>query len=471
MGNVVHKIAEVGSDIGHGIESVAKGVGHAVTHPLETVEDAGKDIAHAVTHPLDTIENVAKDAEKGVHVALKEAGRIGSAADEALVTVGNGVAAVVKHIPVVGGTIAKGIKGATDLSHLEGKAFKWVGNAVTHPIDAIHSAIDTVKNPNKLLDAGKSLVKYGQRAAGDAANVASAFKYVAPELAPELDGIAAVGNLVAHPTVDGVMTSLTKFVPKGGKLEKAVKFATKVAKYAGKAKKAYNVTKNAYTMAKMVTEKPPQEQDSGQDDSENDQDQTPQNIAKQKYRQTSADADFSSEVENPRLVDVRETHGLLPVAPSNENERGSIHVESDGGEKCVIPYWGVVGSSSSAPSDLPEWLHTTDVLDDEKMIVLPYDFAPHADGVLETNGSSVVPFYGRHQLPAYSRTANDSVKPKREYVTNECDRYFDDDMKLLRYLTDCYGAHMVHCFRQKKWIGSIDINGNNEIVGTYVPFQ
>lgn len=171
-----------------------------------------------------TLKKVGTDIGHGLQDVAHVGGDILKTADNAVVHVGDEAAHLVHYVPIVGSTLSKGIKGITDLQHLSDTALGDVVHYAAHPIDALEGAKNDIEHP---LKTGKKIARLAQRTAGDVGNVAAAAKYVAPEFAPELNEVAAVANVIKHPTVKGVIGAAEKYVPKGSKLAKTIKMAKK----------------------------------------------------------------------------------------------------------------------------------------------------------------------------------------------------------------------------------------------------
>lgn len=243
MGNAVSAIKHVGEEAVHGVEHVGSEIGHAAVNVGKFVGKRAANVYHIgddVVH--GNLGGAAHEAEKFgsavVHqagYAVHDAAKLAKAATSAVVAVGTGAAHVLKYVPVVGDSLSKGVLGAVDLERLEGNAIGDVANAVVHPLDALHEAVNTIRNPSALAALASKGLHTVQRVAGDVGDVAGGLKVVAPEFAPELSAVSSVANLIHKPTLSGIAQSALKLVPKGGKLERAVKFATRAAQLGSKA--------------------------------------------------------------------------------------------------------------------------------------------------------------------------------------------------------------------------------------------
>ncbi len=234
-----HAVSKVGDFFSHAANDVAHVATHAadfVAHRAENVYHAADDVVHGKFHQAgeeaaDFGKSVAKQAQYG----LEDTAKVANAADTVIATVGKGIAHVIKYVPVIGGTIAKGVLGAVTVAGMQNDAIQGGLHAAEHPLDAIHSAIHTVESPEAMLKLAKTGMHSAQEYAGAVAAEANAAKIAFPEFAPELNAISAVGTLVAHPSLKGALQAGLRFVPKGGKLETVVKFANR----------AYNVEQKA----------------------------------------------------------------------------------------------------------------------------------------------------------------------------------------------------------------------------------
>ena len=205
-------------------------------------------VASKIKEGVDDVGDFVKHGAEAVgHVAQAvggEALNLAHDADHVVTTVGNTVAGVVSHIPVVGGDLSKGIYGATDLVHKEFQKGEAIGNAVVHPIDAINSALDTVEHPDKLLDFGKGVLNNVQETAGDVGNVIGAVKVVAPEFAPELSAIQAGADLVAHPSLNGALSAVEDIAPDSAEAKRVLAVAKKAIKIGKAGYKTFDAVKH-----------------------------------------------------------------------------------------------------------------------------------------------------------------------------------------------------------------------------------
>lgn len=231
MGNAVKKVW-------HGIKDVGDDIGHGVV-------DAGKWVGHTVEKGVDDVGNAAEDAAKF--------------ATHAVVDVGGALKHVVKFIPGIGGTLAKGIGGVTDLVHKGDQLFDDEVNAVKHPIDTVEKAAHIVSDPHALLKEAKSAIHTVGQVANDAGNVASAVAALNPEGGELLDavnmarkvqrgvqaiqsGVKAVQD-VSHGNLTGALDQAANVLP--GKLGKRARQAEKLVKRAKTAKNIAVTAMNA----------------------------------------------------------------------------------------------------------------------------------------------------------------------------------------------------------------------------------
>lgn len=260
MGGVASKIKhgfeDVGHDIVHGAEDVGKFVAHGAKDVVHGAEDVGKFVAHGakdvgkfVVHRAENVYHAADDVVHGnFSGAVSQIGDAAKAAindaSHAVTTVGDVVAHGVSLIPVVGGTLSKGIDGVTDLSKMQTDVEDDAIHAIEHPIDAVKSAVHAVSTPGNLLHTVMKGVHQVQRASGDISNIAGAVGTIDPALAPEVKLLQGVTGVIAHPTVSGALNEAATFVPEGSKVAKVIKVAQKADKYAQKAEKVYKGAQN-----------------------------------------------------------------------------------------------------------------------------------------------------------------------------------------------------------------------------------
>lgn len=162
MGKVVSKVW-------HGIKSAGKWVGHTVEDGVHDVGTAAKDVGKLATH--------------------------------AVVGVGDALQHVVKFIPGVGGALADGIGGVTDLAKKADDGFNDFVNFNEHPLNTVKAAFNTIKDPHKLLKFAKKGLNTVEGVADDGLKIGEAVSSVDPELGgPELAAVLKAARGVKRAT-------------------------------------------------------------------------------------------------------------------------------------------------------------------------------------------------------------------------------------------------------------------------------
>ena len=217
--------------------------------PVEFMGNAVKSVWHGVK---DAGEWVGHTAEEGVHDVATAAKDTAKFATHAVVDVGNAVAGVIKHIPVVGGTIADGIGAVTDLATKADDLQQDMWNTAEHPIDTAESVANVVTHPALLVKKAKAGLKTVDQVANDALAIGAAVAAVDPEMGgPELadalrmaqkvKSVISKVKTISKVARDVSQGHLLKAVRQGRnilpkKLRKVANVTLKVAKYGKQAK-------------------------------------------------------------------------------------------------------------------------------------------------------------------------------------------------------------------------------------------
>lgn len=146
---------------------------------------------HKVEHG---VENVGKDIGKGAEDAVH-------GVDKAVTFVGDQAAHLIHHIPLVGGVIARGIHGVTDLAHLQSKVYSDVLHAACHPENTIDAATKIVSSPAAALHAMRSISNSAaitaNRVSKDVSQIGTVVSLVNPALGEELNAAAKTAALIS----------------------------------------------------------------------------------------------------------------------------------------------------------------------------------------------------------------------------------------------------------------------------------
>lgn len=163
--------------MGHAISKVVHDVGHAFKSAVHTVGHVASEVGHGVEHAVHGVEHYADAAENAVTHAVVDVGHVASH--------------LLSHVPVVGGALASGVAGVTDLAKLSNEARREVGHALLHPEDTVKRAIRIVKDPEQMRKLAEHAAGMASRVAHDASKALNAASIVAPELKPLAAGADA----------------------------------------------------------------------------------------------------------------------------------------------------------------------------------------------------------------------------------------------------------------------------------------